>query len=163
AMLNAWNPVPLMLVSIIATCFTAKAPVPGPWSHRQTSIRELCRVDRRMSISARQGIRTGVLTARLTSMTREEQAALVAWLRRPEVVWSTVTDQLEEYGRVRVAVAAGAPAQGALFDTGEQDDAEAAVADLEQWELAGIRMVSVLDAEYPSNLRMIHQRPPVLF
>ena len=24
-------------------------------------------------------------------------------------------------------------------------------------------MISVLDREYPSNLRMIHQRPPVLF
>ena len=30
-------------------------------------------------------------------------------------------------------------------------------------ERAGIRLVSVLDPEYPSNLRMIHQRPPVLF
>lgn len=30
-------------------------------------------------------------------------------------------------------------------------------------EQAGIRMVCVLDAEYPSNLRMIHQHPPVLF
>lgn len=96
-------------------------------------------------------------------MTREEQAALVAWLRRPKAVWSTVTDQLEEHGSVRVAVAEGTPAQGALFDAHEQDDAEAAATDLERWERAGIRMVSVLDAEYPSNLRMIHQRPPVLF
>ncbi len=96
-------------------------------------------------------------------MTREEQAALVAWLRRPKVVWSTVTDQLEEHGSVRVAVAAGTAAQGTLFDAHEQDDAETAATDLERWERAGIRMVSVLDAEYPSNLRMIHQRPPLLF
>ena len=96
-------------------------------------------------------------------MTREEQATLVAWLRRPKVVWSTVTDQLEEHGSVRGAVAAGAPAQGALFDAGEQDDVRTAATDLARWEHAGIRMVSVLDVEYPSNLRMIHQRPPVLF
>jgi DNA processing protein len=96
-------------------------------------------------------------------MTREEQAALVAWLRRPKVVWSTVTDQLEEHGSVRVAVAAAAPAQGALFGAPDQGDIEAATADIERWERAGIRMVSVLDAQYPSNLRMIHQRPPVLF
>jgi DNA processing protein len=96
-------------------------------------------------------------------MTREEQAALVAWLRRPKVAWSSVTDQLEEHGSVRAAAAAEMPAQGALFGMDEQDDVEAAAADLEQWERAGIRMISVLDAEYPSNLRMIHQRPPVLF
>jgi DNA processing protein len=50
-----------------------------------------------------------------------------------------------------------------LFDIAPTDDAQEAAADLERWERAGIRMVSVLDREYPSNLRMIHQRPPVLF
>jgi DNA processing protein len=96
-------------------------------------------------------------------MTREEQAALLAWLRRPKVVWSTVTEQLEECGSVQVAVAGASPAQGALFDIAPTDDEQQAAADLERWEDAGIRMVSVLDPEYPSNLRMIHQRPPVLF
>jgi DNA processing protein len=96
-------------------------------------------------------------------MTREEQAALVAWLRRPKVVWSTVTEQLEECGSVRAAAAGGTPAQGSLFEVTPPDDLERAAADLERWERAGIRMISVLDAEYPSNLRMIYQRPPVLF
>src|SRR5579859_996537 len=96
-------------------------------------------------------------------MTREEQAALVATLRGRPAPHSTVTDQLEEHGSVRVAVAAGTAAQGTLFDAHEQDDTETAATDLERWERAGIRMVSVLDAEYPSNLRMIHQRPPLLF
>ena len=96
-------------------------------------------------------------------MTREEQAALVAWLRRPKVVWSAVTEQLEECGSVRAAAAGEASAQGSLFDVTPAGDLERALADLERWERAGIRMISVLDAEYPSNLRMIHQRPPVLF
>jgi DNA processing protein len=96
-------------------------------------------------------------------MMREDQAALVAWLRRPKVVWSTVTEQLEEYGSVRAAAAVDAPAQGSLFDVTPLDDVERAAVDLERWERAGIRMISVLDPEYPSNLRMIHQRPPVLF
>lgn len=96
-------------------------------------------------------------------MTREEQAALVAWLRRPKVVWSTVTEQLEERGSVRAAAVGEEPAQGALFDITSTDDLEKAAADVERWKHAGIRMVSVLDPEYPSNLRMIHQRPPVLF
>jgi DNA processing protein len=96
-------------------------------------------------------------------MKPEEQAALVAWLRRPKVVWSTVTEQLEMHGSVHAAAADALPAQGTLFDSTDADDAEGAAADLEQWGRAGIRMVSVLDREYPSNLRMIHQRPPVLF
>jgi DNA processing protein len=96
-------------------------------------------------------------------MTRKEQAALLAWLRRPRVVWPTVTERLEEYGNVQQAIAADAPAQGSLFDEASADDTARATRDLEQWEQSGIRMVSVLDAVYPANLRMVHQHPPVLF
>ena len=96
-------------------------------------------------------------------MTREEQAALVAWLRRPGVVWSAVTEQLEECGSVQKAAAGQAPAQGSLFEVASADGLDEAARDLERWERAGIRMVCVLDAEYPSNLRMVHQHPPVLF
>ena len=96
-------------------------------------------------------------------MTREEQVALIAWLRRPRVVWSAVTEQLEECGSVQAAVAGETPAQGSLFETAQADDLDKATRDLERWEHAGIRLVSVLDREYPSNLRMIHQHPPVLF
>ena len=96
-------------------------------------------------------------------MNREEQAALVAWLRRPRVVWSAVTERLEEYGSVQAAAADASPAQGALFEVLQADDEKVAASDLERWDRAGIRMVSVLDHEYPSNLRMIHQRPPMLF
>lgn len=96
-------------------------------------------------------------------MTHEEQVALIAWLRRPRVAWPTVTEQLEECGSVRAAAAGEAPAQGSLFETAKADGLDEAARDLEQWEQAGIRMVCVLDAEYPSNLRMIHQHPPVLF
>jgi DNA processing protein len=96
-------------------------------------------------------------------MTHEEQAALVAWLRRPRVVWSEVTEQLEECGSVLTAAAGVTPAQGTLFDTAQADGLQDAARDLQRWAQAGIRMVCVLDAEYPSNLRMIHQHPPVLF
>lgn len=96
-------------------------------------------------------------------MTHEEQAVLVAWLRRPKVAWSSVTEQLEEDGSVRTAAAGALPAQGTLFDVPPTDDVQKAAADLDRWARAGIRMTSVLDREYPPNLRMIHQRPPVLF
>jgi DNA processing protein len=99
----------------------------------------------------------------MAAMTREEQAALVAWLRRSRIAWPDVTEWLEEHGSVQAAAAADASAQGSLFDTAPSDGTAQAASDLERWEHAGIRMVSVLDAEYPANLRMIHQHPPVLF
>ena len=74
-----------------------------------------------------------------------------------------MTEQLEECGSVRTAAAGEAPAQGSLFEATPGDDVDKAARDLERWERAGIQMVSVLDPEYPSNLRMIHQHPPVLF
>src|SRR5260370_35241820 len=94
-------------------------------------------------------------------MTREEQAALVAWLRRPGVVWSAVTEQLEDCGSVHRAAAGQAPAQGSLFEAAPPDGHDEAAPDLERWERAGIGMVCVLDAENPRNLRMVPQRPPV--
>lgn len=96
-------------------------------------------------------------------MTHEEQAVLVAWLRRPRVVWSTVTERLEDCGSVRTAAAEEEPAQGSLFETTRDDGLDKAASDLERWKRDGIWMVSVLDPGYPSNLRMIHQHPPVLF
>lgn len=96
-------------------------------------------------------------------MTHEEQVALIAWLRRPGVVWSAVTERLEECGSVQAAVAGETPAQGSLFDTAQADGLDEAARDLERWERAGIRLVCVVDTEYPSNLRMIHQHPPILF
>lgn len=35
--------------------------------------------------------------------------------------------------------------------------------DLERWLVAGTRFVSILDADYPSRLRGIHEAPPLLF
>lgn len=96
-------------------------------------------------------------------MTYEEQVALIAWLRRPRVAWSAVTEQLEECGSVQAAADRQPPAQGSLFEATQPGGLEEAACDLERWEQAGIRVVCVLDAEYPSNLRMIHQHPPVLF
>ena len=80
-------------------------------------------------------------------MTCEEQAALVAWLRRPGVVWSAVTEQLEECGSVQKAAAGQAPAQGSLFEVASADGLDEAAAVDERWERAGIQMVCVLDAE----------------
>lgn len=101
---------------------------------------------------------------RLFPMTSEEQAALVAWLRRPGISWAAVAELLEAHGSVEEAAAAASPVQETLFGVTQPDGVRDAAADLARWGRAGIRMVSVLDCpEYPSNLRMVYQRPPVLF
>jgi DNA processing protein len=42
-------------------------------------------------------------------------------------------------------------------------EAAAAAADLERWSDQGIRVLSVLDPDYPDNLRAAHDRPPLVF
>jgi DNA processing protein len=37
------------------------------------------------------------------------------------------------------------------------------VGDLERWTEQGIRACSVLDPDYPANLRAVHDRPPLIF
>jgi DNA processing protein len=46
---------------------------------------------------------------------------------------------------------------------GDEDLLDTATADLARWEREGIRMLTVLDPEYPDNLRAVHDRPPLIF
>jgi len=80
-------------------------------------------------------------------MTCEEQAALLAWLRRPNVVWPAVAEQLKKHGSVQEAAADASAAQGTLFDIEPANDVRLAAADLERRGHTGIRMISVLDRE----------------
>lgn len=38
-----------------------------------------------------------------------------------------------------------------------------AAADLAHWDAQGMRLVTVLDPDYPPNLKAVHDRPPILF
>jgi DNA processing protein len=40
---------------------------------------------------------------------------------------------------------------------------EQASADIAGWEAAGMTLLTVLDPDYPANLRTVHDRPPLLF
>jgi DNA processing protein len=40
---------------------------------------------------------------------------------------------------------------------------KSATADIERWLDQGMRLLSVLEAEYPDNLRSVHDRPPLIF
>ncbi|MGI8537634.1 MAG: DNA-processing protein DprA [Mycobacteriales bacterium] len=57
--------------------------------------------------------------------------------------------------------------QGSLFgpDARQQVDTrlEAALRAIDTWAAEGLELVTLLDAEYPSQLATVHQRPPFLF
>ena len=53
--------------------------------------------------------------------------------------------------------------QAALFDTAPAVDLESVAAEIAAWEREGMRLVTILDEEYPLYLRLVHQRPPFLF
>jgi len=94
-----------------------------------------------------------------------ERAALVALLRRGDRPWPELTDQIETVGSARDVLedALDASGQGALFDTEPASDLESVAAEIAAWEREGMRLVTILDDDYPLNLRLVHQRPPFLF
>jgi DNA processing protein len=97
-----------------------------------------------------------------------EQAALVALLRRRRSGWAAVADAVEESGSaLRVLTAdhqQAQPPQGELFPVESADgaDLDAALEELRAWAKEGLTFTSVLDSDYPQQLRTIHQRPPSL-
>jgi DNA processing protein len=104
----------------------------------------------------------------LTSVTAPpeiEAAAVVALLTTAPQ--RHVADLLEERGSALALFhefKGGNPAQPELFNHEDvQELLNHAAADIARWESEGIRMVSVLDREYPENLRAVHDRPPLIF
>ncbi len=85
-----------------------------------------------------------------------DSAALVALLRCGRSAWSTYADLVEERGEARGVL----EAELGLLVAEPLDQANA---DLASWAKQGIRAVSVLDPDYPENLRAVHDRPPLIF
>ncbi|CUW30267.1 hypothetical protein TUE45_04992 [Streptomyces reticuli] len=94
-----------------------------------------------------------------------ERAALVALLRHGDRSWSEVTDQVEAVGSARDVLenALDLSGQGKLFDTGPSVDLDSVASEIAAWEREGMRLVTILDDDYPLYLRLVHQRPPFLF
>jgi DNA processing protein len=102
---------------------------------------------------------------------RREQAALIALLRRGDRPWHHYAQLVESAGSALevldgryvdphddepLALFVDSPApEGADLDAIERE--------ITAWESEGMRFVTVLDPEYPVNLRTIYTRPPFLF
>jgi DNA processing protein len=103
----------------------------------------------------------------------DERAATVALLRNGRRPWVEYAELLEEYGSALAILEQdlsgqplGESAQTSLLpasNAGPNELLDQARADLNRWDARGMRLITVLDPEYPPNLRAVHDRPPVVF
>ena len=95
-----------------------------------------------------------------------ENAALVALLRIGKRPWQLYASLVEEAGSALPVLdeeLASTGRQPSLFAIEARPDLDAIAAQIAGWEGAGMRLLSVLDPEYPDNLRTVHDRPPLVF
>ena len=100
-----------------------------------------------------------------TIVSTRERAAVLALMARQRVEWNRLAGAIEEAGSALALLDHDENHQdGRLF---EVETAEVTLDQLEErviaYEREGIGLVTVLDATYPMNLRMVHDRPPALF
>ncbi len=94
----------------------------------------------------------------------EEHAALVALLQaQPDgLSWPGIAAELLETGSAVKVWECHAPAP-ALIDLPGQVTPASAAEDVRSWAAQGYRLISILDEDYTTRLRGIHQAPPVIF
>jgi DNA processing protein len=101
-------------------------------------------------------------------MSVAETAALVALLRagrQPPHIYSALVEERGSALAVLEEEEGGANSRlPALFkDEAMHELLATATADLARWRDQDVRLLTVLDAEYPENLRSVHDRPPLIF
>lgn len=94
---------------------------------------------------------------------REEREALVALLRYTEAgkSWRQTAEDVIEAGSALEVLSR--QVGGQLFDDPTKGLLQRAAAEIEFWEGSGMRVLSLFDADYPSQLRDVHDLPPLLF
>jgi DNA processing protein len=85
-----------------------------------------------------------------------ESAALVLLLRDGERPWQQYAEAIEEAGG---AIPILEQEQGLLA----HEQLRPVTVEIERWLESGMRMLTVLDSDYPDNLRAVHDRPPLIF
>jgi DNA processing protein len=101
---------------------------------------------------------------------------MVALLRTGRRPWAEYAELIEERGSVAAVLADALRPSGqtTLFREDPEDPGTPATedldqllrqarADLERWSGHGMHLLTVLDREYPPNLRAVHDRPPMVF
>jgi DNA processing protein len=85
-----------------------------------------------------------------------ETAAIVALLRREPSAWAKIAAEVEESAS---ALALLEQRHGLLASLELSETA----AEVDRWSQAGMRPLTLLDPDYPANLRAVHDRPPLVF
>jgi DNA processing protein len=100
----------------------------------------------------------------------DERAAMVALLRTGRRPWVEYAALVEELGSATAVLNQELHAQPgeqtSLFPPDQPSAGQLvtqAKADVERWAASDMRLVTVLDPDYPPNLRAVHDRPPILF
>lgn len=98
-----------------------------------------------------------------------ETAALIALLRRGDRLWHHYSALVEFTGSALAVLRGdyeepGDPQHRLFRDaTFAEPDLDAITAEVQDWEREGMRLITILDEDYPENLNSIHNRPPLLF
>ncbi len=100
-----------------------------------------------------------------TPVSSPETIATLALMESRALPWNRLAGAIEEEGSaIRLLKSLDTSAQGRLFeDSGSAASITEFEARVEEWGREGIAVVGILDPGYPGNLRMVHDRPPVLF
>jgi DNA processing protein len=94
-----------------------------------------------------------------------ERAAVLALMASRDVPWNHLAGLIEEEGSaLRVLEHRQQAADDRLFEIDESPVTLDQLEDqIHRWEGEGITLLTILDADYPVNLRMVYDRPPALF
>src|ERR1035441_9792130 len=95
-----------------------------------------------------------------------ESAALIALLRTGARPWRKYAELVEDAGSALAVLEheqGRIDASPRLFEPDDDFRLDSAAAEVAGWEAQGIRVLTVLDAEYPDNLRAVYDRPPLIF
>lgn len=90
-----------------------------------------------------------------------ERAALVLLLRTGKRPWQHYAELVEEAGSALAILEQESGPQQQLLDP--HPDLQSAAGQIEQWRAEGMHVLTVLDEDYPANLRVVHDRPPLIF
>ncbi len=96
----------------------------------------------------------------------QEGAALVALLRlgrRPPQAYSDLVEEAGSALTVLERELAEEDGQTSLLSPTVEPLLVSATREIARWGDAGIRPLTLLDADYPENLRAVHDRPPLIF
>src|ERR1700684_256841 len=150
-----------------------KRPINAPTAARSTSSPTRAAIPRRRGTNRSAERRAPSATGSVgsssyvdTMIPAQETAALIVLLRQGHRTPRAYADLLEETGsalEVLERELSGDDGQISLLPPAGEGPVADAMADIAGWRPRGISPLTLLDPDYPENLRAVHDRPPLIF